>query len=192
MTNFVHLKVHSEFSLVDGLLRIKPLAKALVAQGVPALAITDDMNLFAAVKVQRAAESAGLKPILGADIWVIIDEKNGAAPTPMTLLVQNLEGYRQLTRLISRAYLSRLHAHRPCVSLAQVLEHNEGLILLSGGQYGGVGQCVLSGDDNTARELWRRIQTAYPDRCYLEVARVGRVDEEVYVRRVAALAADWN
>ncbi|MEJ2669827.1 MAG: DNA polymerase III subunit alpha, partial [Gammaproteobacteria bacterium] len=67
-----------------------------------------------------------------------------------------------------------------------------GLILLSGGQYGGVGQCVLSGDDNTARELWRRIQTAYPDRCYLEVARVGRVDEEVYVRRVAALAADWN
>jgi DNA polymerase-3 subunit alpha len=194
VTGFVHLKLHSEFSLVDGLVRIKPLAKALVAQAVPAMAVTDEMNLFSAVKIQGAAESAGLKPIFGADVWVVPEtdaDQAGAdvRPLPVTLLVQNLSGYRQLTRLISLAYLERIGHGKPCVTLSALLTHSEGLILLSGGQNGHLGQLLLSDAQAQAEAFWQQVSEVFEDRAYIEVARVGRTNEAYYVRQAVEFAA---
>lgn len=189
MTGFVHLKLHSEFSLVDGLVRIKPLAKALSAQSVPAMAVTDEMNFFAAVKIQGAAEGAGLKPIFGADVLIVPDASAEVAPTAVTLLVQNLEGYRQLTRLISHAYLKRIGKGRPCVTVEALLAHSEGLILLTGGQTGLLGQYLLANDQAQAQALWQQLAAAFADRMYVEVARIGRPNEAYYVRQAVEFAA---
>ena len=103
MTDFVHLKVHTDYSLVDGLVRIKPLMKRLLALEMPAVAITDQSNLFALVKFYKAAQGAGIKPICGADVW-IHNPDDERRPFLLTLLVRNQRGYRNLTELISRGY----------------------------------------------------------------------------------------
>ena len=116
---FIHLRVHSEYSLVDGIVRIEPLIEATRALSMPAVAITDQCNLFALVKFYRAAQQAGVKPIIGADLW--LHNETGAAhggasvaggtmpgataASRFTLLCQDLTGYRNLTRLITRAYV---------------------------------------------------------------------------------------
>jgi len=102
-TPFVHLRVHSEYSLVDGLVRLKPLIKATAEAGMPAVAVTDDTNLFGLVKVYKAAQGAGLKPIIGADLW-LHNAHDESHPYRLTLLAMNDTGYRNLTELISRAW----------------------------------------------------------------------------------------
>ncbi|HES75844.1 MAG TPA: PHP domain-containing protein, partial [bacterium] len=105
---FVHLRLHTEYSLVDGLVRIKPLMKRAVELGIPALALTDQCNLFAFVKFYKAAQSAGIKPILGVD--VVLQGQTGKEPTRLVLLAQNNAGFRNLTRLVSRGYMEGLSA----------------------------------------------------------------------------------
>src|SRR5690606_16033107 len=139
-----HLRVHTEYSLVDGIVRIKPLIKAVAAMAMPAVAVTDVCNFFALVKFYKAAQSAGVKPICGSDFQVVSPVADGQ-PSQITLLVQNNEGYRNLTRLISKAYLEGQVQGKPMLRREWITQHAAGLIALSGGRRGDVGQALLGG-----------------------------------------------
>jgi len=188
---FVHLRLRTEFSLVDGLVKIKPLMKAVIERRMPSVAITDHVNLFAMVKFQKAAEAGGVKPIFGADIW-LENEKEGEPPRLLTLLIQNQQGYKNLTEILSIAYLTNQHLALPIVTRNVLKQHSEGLIALSGGKAGEIGQALLSDHQDIACQLLREWMNIFPDRFYLEVQRTGRENDEDYLHRAVALAEIEN
>ncbi len=183
---FIHLSVHSEYSLVDGLIRIDELVERAAQLGMPAVALTDVCNFFALVHFYQAAEARGLKPICGAEFTLLAADD--APPARLTLLVQNEAGYRNLTRLISRAYLEGQVRGRPALRRAWLSDAAEGLIALSGGRAGDIGQALLAGRGEAEALLdgWLR---DFPERFYLELQRTGRPGEDDYLERAVALAA---
>ena len=185
---FVHLHVHSEYSLVDGLLRIKPLVKAVAAKGMPAIAVTDQANLFCLVRFYKAAASAGIKPIAGADLWVR-NEEDANKPYRLLVLVQNKTGYLNLTQLISRGYLQGQHLGVPQVDRAWIEEAAEGLIALSGGPQGDVARALLAGHEEQAGALLDGWLKVFGDRYYLELVRTGRENEAECIELSVGLAA---
>ncbi|MEM7084114.1 MAG: DNA polymerase III subunit alpha [Pseudomonadota bacterium] len=187
MIEFVHLRVHSEYSLVDSVVRIKPLMQALSARGMPAVAITDESNLFALVKAYRAAANAGIKMILGADIWVVSDHEDAQA-FRMTLLCQNAAGYTRLSELMSKAYLQGQFRGKPRVRREWLTPAScDGLIALSGGYQGELAQSVGDASDFDRRAAG--FETLFPGRFYVEVSRTGAPEEEDYLHKVVPLAA---
>ena len=184
---FIHLRLHTEYSLVDGTVRVKPLVAALAEQGMPACAVTDQSNLFGMVKFYRAAISSGLKPIIGIDIW-LANEDEPAQPGRLTLLCQTNEGYLNLSELVSKSYLEGQHRGIPIVRPEWLEEHCEGLIALSGGREGDVGRALLAGDKSRVAKLVSRWQRLFPDRYYLELHRTGRAEEENYLHAAVELA----
>ncbi len=185
---FVHLHLHSEYSLVDGLVRIKPLIKAVSAAGMPAVAVTDQTNLFCLVRFYKAAVAAGIKPIAGTElaVWNPTDE---AQPHRLVLLVQDLTGYRNLTRLISRGYLEGQRQGVAQVDRDWVFEAADGLIALSGGARGDVGRALVSGHRGEAERLLEDWLRVFGDRYYLELTRTGRDAEGECVEASCDLAA---
>ncbi len=186
-TNFVHLRVHTEFSLIDGIVRIKELIGAVADQQMPAVAVTDIANFFGLVKFYNGAIGAGIKPILGADLWLENpnDPKN---PFLFTVLVNNEKGYRNLTEIISDGYQLNQHDDRAIVKRAWLVEKNEGLIVLSGARSGDVGQAILRGNPQLADELAEQWQQVFGDRYYLELQRTKREHDEVVVQGSLVLA----
>ncbi|WGS87586.1 DNA polymerase III subunit alpha [Methylomonas sp. UP202] len=188
---FVHLRIHTEFSLVDGIVRIKPLVKKLGEFNMPAAAITEQSNLFSLVKFYKAAQGAGIKPIAGADVLIYNDDEP-AAPHRLTLLARNQRGYVTLTELVSRGYQEGQHQGIPMLQKAWIAENHEGLIALSGAMQGDVGAALLSENFALAKacaEFWAGL---FPDSFYLEVQRVGKPDEERYIKLAADLAAELD
>lgn len=188
---FVHLRVHTEFSMIDGLVRIKPLMKAVVDRGMNAVAVTDFCNLFAAVKVFTAAISQGIKPIIGCDL-PCHDPENPEQLFSLVLLCQNETGYRNLTCLVSRAYQEGQHQGQPRVRLSWLAEYSEGLIALSGGRNGAIGKALLTGDFGAAEALAKHYAVLFSNRFYLEIQRTGRRDEAIYNERLVSLAETLN
>ena len=133
--HFVHLRLHSEFSMIDGLVRIDKLVERAAELGMPAVALTDQSNLYALIKFYKAAQKAGVKPIVGCDVQV----ETGGAIFPLTLLVCAQEGYRNLTRLISRGWLEGQQMGRPVLQRDWLVQSCDGLIALSGARDGDVG-----------------------------------------------------
>ncbi|AKH70273.1 DNA-directed DNA polymerase III PolC [Spongiibacter sp. IMCC21906] len=187
-SEFVHLRVHSEYSLVDGVVRVKSLCKSVAAMGMPAVALTDLCNFYALIKFQKAAQSAGLKPIFGADFFLKEDEDSDQVSS-LCLLAQNVKGYKNLTELISRAYLQGQHLGKAYIFRSWVEELNEGLIVLSGARDGDVGQLLVGGKQDLASAALARWQGVFGDRYYLELQRTGRQYEEDYIHAAASLAA---
>lgn len=189
-TAFVHLRVHSEYSLVDGIVRIKPLMQALQDAQMPAVAITDQDNLFGLIKFYRAAMSAGIKPICGADVRVL--SVTDAAPTRMTLLVMNQQGYRNLTELISRGYAEgQQHEQlygQVVLEPEWIVQASEGLIALSGAREGDIGQALLAQDTARAQQQLEFWLKAFPQRFYLELQRTSRAGDEEYLHAAMELA----
>ncbi len=185
---FVHLRVHSEYSLVNGINRIKPLMKAVAEAAMPAVAVTDQSNMFAAVKVYKAAMAAGVQPILGADLW-LHNDIDAAKPSRLVLLCQNRKGYLNLSRLITRCYIDGQERGIPTLRKAWLEGFTEGLIALSGGREGDVGMALLAGNGELAEQLLRGWQALFPDRFYLELQRTGRPNEEAYIAEAVLLAA---
>jgi len=187
---FVHLRVHTEYSLFDGLVRIKPLVAAAAAQKMPAVAVTDQTNLFALIKFYKAALSAGVKPICGVDLWVQNPIEPEGEPFRLTLLVRTGKGYRNLMELVSRAYAEgqNIDPERALVKVEWIREKAEGLIALSGARQGEVGRALLSESGNAEAILnsWRKV---FPDSFYLEVQRTGRSGDEALVHASVELAA---
>jgi DNA polymerase III subunit alpha len=187
---FVHLRVHTEYSLVDSVIRVPGLIENIAAQGMPAVAMTDESNLFAMVKFYRAAEGKGIKPILGADLWV--DEPGDRdQPSRITLLCRTNKGYRQLTELISRAYVEGQHRGRPLIHREWLSRDNcAGLIALSGGREGDIGRALHAGRTPRAMEALRWWRERFPDAFYLELVRTGREGEEDHIHAAVELAAN--
>ena len=183
---FVHLRLHSEFSLVDGLVRIKPLAKKVAELGMPAVALTDFNNFFAAVKFYKATQAAGVKPIIGADM-LVLDESGEGSPTQLVLLVKDQVGYANLTKLISKAYQQGQRQGIPTIKKSWLAEFSAGLIALSGGRAGEIGVALVSGRLADAAVALDEFIVLFGDRFYLELQRTGRPEEEDYLH--AAVAA---
>jgi DNA polymerase-3 subunit alpha len=181
-STFVHLHLHTEYSLVDSTIRIDRLVNACAAAGMPAVAMTDDSNLFALVKFYGAAEKAGLKPIIGCDLWI---GERGDDLTRATVLCQNRDGYLRLSRLLSAAYRERGKSERVFVPRHRLLADNEGLVALLGRPSELIAASDIDAADR-ALEDWRR---GFDDRLYLELTRCGRHDEAAQQSRLLDLAS---
>ena len=190
-SNFVHLHLHTEYSIADGLIRIQPLLETCVALNMPAVAITDRCNFFGLVKFYEAAIAAGIKPIVGADVF-IHNEQDKRQPFLLTLLCQNQSGYKNLTRLISRAYTKGQHLGIPMVEYAWIEEACDGIIALSGGREGDIGKALLTGNKALVKQAVTRWQRCFPQRFYVELQRTGRNDEENYLQAAVNLAVDYS
>jgi DNA polymerase-3 subunit alpha len=213
MSQFVHLRLHTEYSLVDGVVRVPELMAAVSAAGMPAVALTDQSNLFAMVKFYKEAQAAGIKPLVGVDAWIRGAANHGVAshgasnrgaagaaaqrdagerapPSRIVFLCQNLTGYRNLTRLVTRSYLEGQQHGAPMLDRSWLeRESLQGLILLSGGAEGDIGQALRRGRDAEALRCLQEWRSLCGDRFYIEVQRTGRPGEEAYAEAALDLAS---
>src|SRR5262249_27377057 len=189
-----------DYSLVDSTIRLpeKPeygdpakaprpnLISQAVALGMPALALTDQSNLFALVKFYRAAEANGIKPLAGADLWIAAPAEPNA-PARLTLLCQNRRGYLNLAQLISRGYIEGRHGDFAIVQRDWLAGHCEGLIALAG-RGSDVARLLHAGRDEQALARTRDWQRLFDDRWYFELTRCGHADEEHFIDGALQLA----
>ncbi|RZU02636.1 DNA polymerase III subunit alpha [Rivibacter subsaxonicus] len=188
--SFVHLRTHTEYSVVDGTLRIADMVAAAAADGQPALAISDLSNLFGAIKFYGAARAKGVQPIIGADVWLDPDGADRPA-SRLLLLVQNRSGYGHLSELLAHAWTRNVQrGNQACVPWALLEQKAGGLIALSGFDTGAIGQALLTGDGERARDVAQRLAAMFPQRFYLELQRAGRPQDEPLVRATVPLAAE--
>jgi DNA polymerase-3 subunit alpha len=186
---FVHLHVHTEFSIVDSTVRIPSLMAHCVEFGMPAVALTDQSNLFGMIKFYRKALAHGIKPLIGVDLYIRNSEEPDR-PFTMLLLCQNLDGYRNLNLLITRAYLEGQQRGVAMVDPEWLdAMSTAGLIGLSGGLNGDIGRALAAGQPDLAEARIDRWQTLFGDRFYLEVTRMGRAGEEACLQSAIKLAA---
>ncbi|MBX9793059.1 MAG: PHP domain-containing protein, partial [Burkholderiaceae bacterium] len=185
---FVHLRTHTEYSVVDGTLRIDEVVAAAAADRQVALAITDLGNLFGAIKFYNATRSAGVKPVIGADVW-LEPESSDRPPSRLLLLVQNRTGYLNLCELLTRCWQGPASRAQPWTTWDALTELNGGLIALSGADLGAVGQALVAGDSVRARALAKRFADVFPNRFYLELQRAGLPGQEPHVQAAVRLAA---
>ncbi|MDP3323771.1 MAG: DNA polymerase III subunit alpha [Hydrogenophaga sp.] len=195
---FIHLRLHTEFSVVDGTNRIDEVVAAAAADGQPALAITDLSNLFGAVKFYKAARGEGVKPLLGAEVMLqgFTEETPNAMPGShqpaaprVILLVQDKQGYLNLSELLARAWTRSDGRGGALVQREWLEELNGGLLMLSGAQAGPVGQALIQGDANRAADVALKLAGLFTHRFYIELQRAGRVDDERHVTAAVQLAA---
>ena len=191
--SFVHLRTHTEYSVVDGTLRIDDAAAAARADGQPALAITDLANLFGAIKFYKACRGKGIKPIIGADIYLEPDPEISGSDkqaSRLLLLVQNRQGYLNLCELLARGWVKNVQKAQAWIKWDWLHELGDGLIALSGADFGAVGLALLAGDAPRARLAALRLSGLFPGRYYLELQRAGLPTHEAHVRAAVPLAAE--
>jgi DNA polymerase-3 subunit alpha len=185
--DFVHLRVHSDFSMVDGLAKTKPIVAKAQELQLPALAITDQMNLCGLVRFYDTAHNAGIKPIVGADFWLHSPEFP-EGPCRLVILAKDNVGYKNLTLLISKAYQRGHLFHRPVIERDWLVEHKEGLILLSGAKDGDLGKALLKGNPATVESVVSFYKQHFSDNYYIELIRTKRTQEEDYLHLAVELA----
>ncbi|MBI5722040.1 MAG: DNA polymerase III subunit alpha [Burkholderiales bacterium] len=199
---FVHLRLHSEYSVVDGTLRIDDAARAAQAERMPALAITDLNNVFGAVKFYNACRGRGIKPIIGVDVWMeplsLVSPPAGfvqssdKAASRLLLLVQDERGWHNLSELLARAWVSNAQRTVAWVKWPWLEELGAGLIALSGGDLGAIGSALLAGDEARARAVAAELARVFPGRFYIELQRAGQPQQEAHVRAAVPLAASMQ
>lgn len=190
-TGFVHLHLHTEYSLVDGLIRVKPLMQRTAELGMAATTLTDQSNLFAMVKFYRAALAGGVKPLFGVDI-VLTDENDRSSESRLLLLCKNNKGYLNVTELISLSYQKGQSNGKPRIEKAWLAEHREGLIVLSGGLHGELGQLLAKRNKAGLTEALTYWKQYFPDHFYIELHRTHREGEQGYVEAAVELAIAEN
>jgi DNA polymerase-3 subunit alpha len=188
---FVHLRLHSEFSIVDGTVRVDDGIAAAAADGMPALAITDLANAFGLVKFYRAARKSGIKPICGCDVWLTHDAER-EQPYRALLLAQSRAGYLKLAEWLTRAHRGNQHRGRAELRREWFNEGTEGLIALSGARSGDVGDALLQGNPQGAARAAHAFADQFPGRYYLEVQRVGYPDDDALVAATVRLADELS
>jgi DNA polymerase-3 subunit alpha len=204
LPRFVHLRLHSEFSITDGVVRIDDVVAAAAKDEMGALALTDLSNLFGLVRFYTAARSGGIKPIAGADVW-ISNPQEPDQPYRLLLLVQNHSGYLNLCQLLSRASLDNQTRGRAEVDMAWFSEPAAkaedkaakrtlafGLIALSGGRIGEVGAALLAGQEDQAKQAAKRLSKIFPQSFYIEVQRGGHPQDEKYIQLACHLAGELD
>ncbi len=183
---FVHLRLHTEFSIVDGMARVDEAVAAAAADGMPALAITDVANLFGAVQFHLAARAAGVQPVIGCDLW-LTHEKSRDLPHRVAVHCRNREGYLQLCELLSRAWMENTWRGRAEVR-REWLKGATGLIVLSGAEAGDVGAALEGGNESLAEALAREWAADFPGAYYIEIQRADPARQQAHVARAVALA----
>jgi len=184
---FVHLRVHSDFSMVDGLAKTKPIVAKAQELEMPALAITDQMNFCGLVRFYGAAHNAGIKPIVGADFWVRSPEFPDE-PSRLTLLAKDNIGYKNITLLISKAYQRGHVFHRPVIDREWLVDLKEGLIILSGAKDGDLGKALIKGNPAIVESVVSFYKQHFSDHYYIELIRTNRAQEENYLHMAVELA----
>ena len=190
--SFVHLRTHTEYSVVDGTLRVDAAAAAAHADQQPALAITDLSNLFGAIKFYKACRGKGVKPIIGADVFVEPDpvlSGSDKQASRLLLLVQNRQGYLNLCELLARGWVKNVQRSQAWIKWDWLAELGDGLIALSGADFGAVGLALLAGDAERAKTAALRLAALFPNRFYIELQRAGLPTHEAHVRAAVPLAA---
>lgn len=187
--SFIHLRCHSEYSIVDGIMRIDDYVGLAARDKMPALALTDLSNLFGAIKFYKAARSKGIKALIGCDIW-IENESNRDQPCRLLLLCQSHDGYLRLCELLTRAFLHNQYRGRAEIKRQWFNEGTTGLIALSGGMMGDIGQALLQDNLKLAQQLAAEWKNFFPNRFYIELQRAGHAQQEAYINRAVALASD--
>lgn len=185
---FVHLRTHTEFSVVDGTLRIDDVVDAAAADRQPALALTDLNNLFGAVKFYSAARKAGVKPVIGADV-LMEPEGGDKHPSRLLLLIQNIEGYNNLSELLALGWTQGVQRAQANIRWEWLERYSKGLIALSGADLGAVGRALLAGDTARAEAAAQKLAALFPQRFYIEIQRAGLASNETHVRAAVPLAA---
>ncbi len=186
---FVHLRLHSEYSILDGTIRIEDAVARAVQDAMPALALTDLANMFGLVKFYKAAREKGVKPIAGCDVWISNEQKRDR-PSRALLLCQDRAGYHRMCELLARAYRTNQHRGRAEIRRSWFDElGTEGLIVLSGAMAGDIGQALLMDNVAHAEQCAREWSRLFRGRFYVEVQRVGREREDEYVNAACLLAA---
>lgn len=185
---FIHLKLHSEYSLIDSIIDIDTLIKTAVENKMPAVAITDRVNLFGLVKFYKKALDSGIKPIIGSDLILKGDKEFFL----LTALCKNQKGYANLRELISKAYLQGQISSIPTIQWDWLTKHRDGLIILSGGRYGDIGKAILSNDKKLAEKRLKNWMQYFPNDFYLELQRTNRDGEENYIQSAIALAESFS
>jgi len=189
---FVHLRLHSEYSIVDGIVRLDEAVRKASEDRMPALALTDLNNVFGMVKFYQAARKSGIKPVTGCDVW-LTNETDRDQPFRLLLLCQSHQGYLHLCRLLSRAYRTNQHRGRAEIRKSWLTEAGtEGLIALSGAQLGDIGAALLQGNGKHAQVLAGEWAALFPQRFYIELQRAGTQHSEHYVQRAIELASGLN
>jgi DNA polymerase-3 subunit alpha len=188
---FVHLHLHSEFSLLDSTLRLKPLIAETRNRDMAAIALTDQSNLFAMVKMFKAATASGVKPIFGADVWIHHPERKDSL-SRLVLLCQNDVGYLNLKRLVSRSYLEGQLADRPTIHIDWLKAASEGLIALSACLDGDIGQALKMQNSDLAYDCLRQWMSVFENRFFLELQRTGRPYEEEYIRQAIEYSTQYQ
>ena len=173
--DFVHLHLHSEFSLSDGIIRIEDLVEKSSDLSFSAVALTDLTNLFGLIKFYRLARKQGIKPIVGSEIKVAkdLDSQSGS----LVLLVINKTGYTNLTKLVSKAYVEGQVSGEPIVKLSWLEEYSEGLIALSGGINGHIGQSILGGNEALTNSRVDYFNNLFKGNFFIEIQRLGKNNE---------------
>ncbi|HVE44987.1 MAG TPA: DNA polymerase III subunit alpha [Gammaproteobacteria bacterium] len=185
MENFVHLHIHTEYSLHDSLLSIPVLLEKAASENMFALAITDFCNLYATIKFYQAAIKAGIKPIIGADL--LISDGTNAPPTRIIFLCQHNEGYQNLVKLISKSYLEGQRTDKPLIQLSWLKTYSAGLIALAGSE-SDIGVAICAQDIAKAETHLTDWQSLFPDRFYIEISRIGHSLEKKYIPEALKLA----
>ncbi len=190
--SFVHLHVHTEYSLLDSTVRIPVLMQSCADDGMPAVALTDQNNLFGMVKFYTKAIAAGVKPIIGADVRLVNDD-DPDRPHTLLLLCQNNDGYRNLSCLLTRAFLEERFRGEAMLRRDWLTQETcNGLIALSGGLHGDVGHALALGHEGEARKALREWRSTFDGRYYIELIRTGRAREEDCVQASLMLASEEN
>ena len=184
---FIHLRLHTEFSMVDGIVKIKPLVKRLTELNMPAVAVTDHANLFSLVKFYKNTRGAGIKPIAGADV-LVFNPDDPATPYRLTLLANNHTGYITLTELASKAYQEGQHQGVPMLRREWIEENHAGLIALSGAMQGDISKALLAENTVEAEKCAQYWGELFKNSFYLELQRVGKPEEERYIAGAIELA----
>jgi DNA polymerase III subunit alpha len=185
--SFVHLHVHTEYSIIDSIIRIDDLMQRVKSCGMSAVALTDHGNLFAVIKFYQAAIALGIKPIIGCEI-VFYDSDNKDKPHVMVLLCKNLQGYRNLTHIVSKSYQEGQYLGRPQVQIPWLVEKKEGLIAISCSAGGDIAAALLNQDLHLAQARARFWMDVFPDSFYLEITRTQRAHESIYNKALVKLA----
>ena len=184
---FIHLRVHSDFSMCDGLTKVKPLVAKAASLNMPAMALTDQMNLCGLVKFYGAVQGGGIKPIIGCDFWVKSEELEDEI-FRLTLIANNNTGYKNLTELISKSYLRGELQGKSVMDKEWLVEYKEGLFILSGAKDGDVGKALLKGKNELAEQCLNFYKQHFNDSYFLELIRTGREQEEEYLHMAVELA----
>ncbi len=195
---FIHLRVHSSFSLLEGAISIKDLVKWCKTNNMPAVGITDHSNLFGSLEFSLAAADSGIQPIIACALPIkpyLAPESRAQGhqkPDQLLAYAKDETGWRNLLALVSKSYLNPAAEPAPLLSLEDLTAHSEGLIILTGGIYGAIGKALLAGRDAIAEEYVSKLQKIFADRLYVELMRHGLQNEQVIERRMIDLAYKRN